>query len=421
MGGETEEKRHAAKDASDKDSNNEECENSLVTPKTPEKKNPIKHISNIETPFKLNIKRNEIKEKDLDNECVVFSQAQYVQDMEEEGAWFRKKRIGRKEKPFSAETLEATRVIKAKKVCPVKGFFLSHFTIKSTLYISNESDVHLVEEKGTVGMMGQDDFCPHCAKTDLQKTDDEKAETVIKISKRKWATKKERSKEVKEAKFLYRLRNQKYIVKIIRAWEERAVLYMEMAFCNLGTLKEYMKKNVCTVGTKESLVLQIIKGIKAVHKSKIIHLDIKPENIYLHMDTAGHMVAKIGDFGISRSAQDETEIEFDGDRLYMAPELLQNKCSYASDIYSTGLVLIELLFDVGAPLKTISWSRIPKKEKKAIVQKSGISLHMYNLIKQMIDENPAKRPSAADLVESLKVAYRKERQPACGDSRLSGN
>lgn len=396
---------------SKKETNDEEYENRLFTPKTPEKKNPVRHVSNIETPFKLKIKRNEVREvekeeiKEKEEGFRLFPRVE-IQDMEKEGAWFRKKRIGRKEKPFNPETTEATRVIKAKKVCLVRNFFLTHFAVKRSLYTSNESDVYLVEEKSTLEMLGENDFCQYCAKADIQRTEETKTETVIKISKRKWATKKERSKEVKEAKFLYRLRNQKYIVRICRAWEERGLLHMEMAYCNQGNLKDYMKREVIPLRNKELLVLQIVKGINAIHKSQIIHLDIKPENIYLHVDTQGNIIAKIGDFGISRSAKDETEIEFDGDRLYMAPELLCNMCSYASDIYSTGLVLIEMLFDVGAPLKTISWSRISKREKKKIVTESGVSLQMYSQIKQMINEDSAKRPTASDLVKSLKISHR---------------
>jgi serine/threonine protein kinase len=93
---------------------------------------------------------------------------------------------------------------------------------------------------------------------------------------------------------------------------------------------------------------QIIKGIclglHYLHERKIIHLDLKPDNVLLD----DSMVPKIADFGLSRLLSEEksrmvTERIF-GTRRYMAPEYLVNgDITVKSDIYSLGLIIREMV------------------------------------------------------------------------------
>ncbi|KAH9385756.1 membrane-associated tyrosine- and threonine-specific cdc2-inhibitory kinase [Nematocida major] len=384
--GEAEEKKIPSEVHTDSEGDNE-YENARIIPKTPEKKHPVKHISNIETPFKLKISREgkiaELKTNPPNNP---------KNSGEESEIWFRKKRFGRRKRVFIAETETAAPVVKAQSVCPVKRYFSSHFSIKAPLHISPASEVYLVQKFPDAF---SSEKCAFCTSQSL-------GVSVVKVSRRKWATKQERAQSMKEAKFLYRLRKSRFVVEIFRAWEEAGLLHIEMFFCNLGTLKEAMKREH-SPSEKAEIAAQILKGVKAVHANRIIHLDIKPENIYLN-EKNGVISVRIGDFGISRSVFDLTEIEFDGDRLYMAPELLQNACSYASDIYSTGLVLMEFLFDVGAPLKSVRWESVCADVKKELIRKSGVSEGMYRVVKSMISEDPGKRPSAEEAVKEMQAA-----------------
>ncbi|KAI5190915.1 hypothetical protein NECID01_1210 [Nematocida sp. AWRm77] len=379
-----------------------EEENSLTVPKTPAKKNPVKYVANIETPFNLKIKGYEIKEN-TETPALFFSTGRESEEMEEEGEWFRKKRLGRKMKPFKLIKHRASVITKGGvKVCSVENFFSTHYSQKQTLYTSNQSVVYLVEERqaGMPFPNGDPFFCPICSLS-LKEPGDP---TVVKISQTKWVTLKEKRDRVREARFLYRLRKCNYITTILRSWEEKAVLHIEMAYCNQGTLTDNMRgyQGPKKLAQKMLLILQMLKGLKAVHRAKIVHLDIKPDNIYLHKDTKDSLVVKIGDFGISRAAEDLSEIEFDGDRLYMAPELLQNTCSYASDVYSMGLVLIEFLFEIGAPLKTIPWNMIPLEEKTQIVANSGVPVFIYDTIKHMISIDPLSRPTASEVLQKFR-------------------
>lgn len=69
------------------------------------------------------------------------------------------------------------------------------------------------------------------------------------------------------------------------------------------------------------ILLDMCLGIKHVHDSGYIHLDIKPSNFFVTSDFR----IKLGDFGIAIHVDDVTKLRDDdveGDSIYMAPELL---------------------------------------------------------------------------------------------------
>ncbi len=86
---------------------------------------------------------------------------------------------------------------------------------------------------------------------------------------------------------------------------------------------------------------QILLAMKHVHDRKIIHRDLKCQNIFL--TTSG--IVKLGDFGIARvlnntHANAKTMV---GTPYYLAPELVQNKpYSFEADLWSLGVILYEL-------------------------------------------------------------------------------
>ncbi|GJN36030.1 hypothetical protein PR202_gb24855 [Eleusine coracana subsp. coracana] len=92
---------------------------------------------------------------------------------------------------------------------------------------------------------------------------------------------------------------------------------------------------------------QIIKGIcdglHYLHENKIVHSDLKPSNILLDYD----MVPKIADFGLSRcfdQNQSRTVTsKVIGTMGYMAPESFNGLIAYESDIFSLGVIIMEIL------------------------------------------------------------------------------
>ncbi|OMO62593.1 hypothetical protein CCACVL1_22730 [Corchorus capsularis] len=94
------------------------------------------------------------------------------------------------------------------------------------------------------------------------------------------------------------------------------------------------------------IALGAARGLAYLHSGcehKIIHCDVKPENILLH----DHFQAKISDFGLSKLLSPEQSSLFTtmrGTRGYLAPEWLTNSAiSEKTDVYSFGMVLLELV------------------------------------------------------------------------------
>ncbi|KAI4320518.1 hypothetical protein MLD38_033989 [Melastoma candidum] len=109
-------------------------------------------------------------------------------------------------------------------------------------------------------------------------------------------------------------------------------------FGNGGPVLEWQERFAIAIGTA--------RGLAYLHSGcehKIIHCDIKPENILLH----DHFQAKISDFGLSKLLAPEQSSLFTtmrGTRGYLAPEWLTNSAiSEKTDVYSFGMVLLEIV------------------------------------------------------------------------------
>jgi serine/threonine protein kinase len=76
-----------------------------------------------------------------------------------------------------------------------------------------------------------------------------------------------------------------------------------------------------------------------VHKNKILHRDVKPENLVL--DKAGYIY--LTDFGIARVYNPENGRDSSGTPAYLAPEVMEKRnYSYTVDYYAVGVIMYEM-------------------------------------------------------------------------------
>src|SRR5579859_4054224 len=134
-----------------------------------------------------------------------------------------------------------------------------------------------------------------------------------------------------------------HIVRVLEFGEEDHTPYLIMDYCPNGTLRQRHPR-----GTRISLqectayVKQIAEALQYAHDRKIIHRDVKPENMLIGQNDT----LLLSDFGIaivSQSSRYQSNQDIGGTIAYSAPEQLQSRACAASDQYSLGIVLCEWL------------------------------------------------------------------------------
>jgi serine/threonine protein phosphatase PrpC len=136
---------------------------------------------------------------------------------------------------------------------------------------------------------------------------------------------------------------------ILRVLEprNRHFLYNVSEYIEGQSLAQWMQdRGTAHLHEMRALVSQITDGLRALHRLEMIHQDLKPENILID----SHGTVKLIDFGSTRVAGMEeiaSDIEHaspEGTLDYAAPECLRGEaCSKASDIYSLGVIVYEML------------------------------------------------------------------------------
>jgi NIMA (never in mitosis gene a)-related kinase len=160
---------------------------------------------------------------------------------------------------------------------------------------------------------------------------------------------KEAKQTEQESALLARLRHP----NIVSFWESfkdinnpsKKYLYIVMEYADGGDLSDLLKKQRGKNLTEKKVItlfVQICLGMKHVHDRKILHRDLKPQNIFL---TSAGMI-KLGDFGIAKVLSNTGELASTqiGTPYFMSPEILNNlRYNNKTDIWSLGCVLFEMM------------------------------------------------------------------------------
>jgi serine/threonine protein kinase len=167
-----------------------------------------------------------------------------------------------------------------------------------------------------------------------------------------------------------------------------------MELCE-GSLKDYVNGKLERI-PKDSLddtilIGQVALGLAYIHDKRIIHKDLKLENILLKHQSPRLVLAKIADFGFAKELKpgksEFSETEHPGTASYMAPELLIAPdrfypASFASDVFAFGITI----------------ARIVKKGEHFFSMVNGEASNLEGLCWELQDlipkltDNPGKRP-----------------------------
>ncbi|CAG2166801.1 unnamed protein product [Oppiella nova] len=189
------------------------------------------------------------------------------------------------------------------------------------------------------------------------------------------------------------------IVKLYQVIETEKTLYLVMEYASGGEVFDYLVAHG-RMKEKEARAKfrQIVSAVQYCHQKRIIHRDLKAENLLLD----GEMNIKIADFGFSNEFVPGQKLDtFCGSPPYAAPELFQGK-KYDGpevDVWSLGVILYTLVsgslpFD-GANLKEL--------RERVLRGKYRIPFYMStdceNLLKKFLVLNPAKRASLENIMK----------------------
>lgn len=190
--------------------------------------------------------------------------------------------------------------------------------------------------------------------------------------------------------------NNESIVKFLEANYEQGNLWIATEYIHGVTLDIKLKQ------TKEPLeelhwfriAENIFHALEAAHAKGIIHKDIKPSNIIL-----GASGAKLIDFGISH-VPERTRIanpgDFEGSRLFSAPENYNRKNIEEMDVFSAGVTLA-----YAAKLKSV-WAgdnqdAITESIKNDKPDLTGLTLLQEEFIRPLLEKLPIDRPKSASV------------------------
>jgi len=209
--------------------------------------------------------------------------------------------------------------------------------------------------------------------------------------------------------------NHPNITKILEMFEDDDYILISMEYINGGNLFSFVKKRrKLSEKTAKFLFRQIILGIKHIHSNKIVHRDIKLENILIDLNNN----IKICDFGIGRILTSSKQLLHDkcGTPMYMAPEILlssktQGYEGFPVDIWSSGISLyIMLSGTLPFNFKNNENSSIDEESNNnlelqySIVNKEPkhiekISDEARDLLKGLLNKNPNKRLTIDQILE----------------------
>lgn len=181
---------------------------------------------------------------------------------------------------------------------------------------------------------------------------------AVKKSRRPYTGVKDRQRKMQEVQILKALQGHEHVLELVDEWEAKNHLYIQTEYCENGNLKDFLLQT----GFKGRLddfriwkiLLELSQGVKSIHDAGFIHLDLKPANIFI--DWEG--LLKIGDFGMASTWPAPSGLDGEGDREYIGPEVLSGRFDKPADIFSLGMIMLEIAGNIVLPDNGASWQRL---------------------------------------------------------------
>ncbi|KIY94964.1 fused [Monoraphidium neglectum] len=200
-----------------------------------------------------------------------------------------------------------------------------------------------------------------------------------------------------EIEILRHLRHEN-IIQMLDAFETKDHFVVVMEFAQ-GELFEVLEDDQSLPEeVVQNVAKQLVHALHYLHSNRIIHRDMKPQNILIGANGA----VKLCDFGFARAMSCSTMVltSIKGTPLYMAPELVQEQpYNHTVDLWSLGVILYELY--VGQPpfYTNSIYSLIHHIVKDPVKFPEKISPEFKSFLKGLLNKRPGDRLGWPELLE----------------------
>jgi eukaryotic-like serine/threonine-protein kinase len=173
--------------------------------------------------------------------------------------------------------------------------------------------------------------------------------------------------------------------------------FITMEFLEGETLADRLRRGPLPKQEARAIAQQLCAGLAEAHRNRVIHGDLKSNNIILVTGANGTIRAVITDFGLARRPQTPAGTlpsgPMGGTPDYMAPELWKGeKASAASDIYALGVLLYEVASGRRPYGPGITW------EKRLTAKPPRVDAKWDRVLLRCLDPDPARRFRSGDEV-----------------------
>ncbi|MCC3766826.1 serine/threonine-protein kinase [Streptomyces sp. UNOC14_S4] len=194
--------------------------------------------------------------------------------------------------------------------------------------------------------------------------------------------------------------------------------YLVTEFVDGKNLRDFLASHRPTLTAIVSIIVQLLRIMDRVHASRVIHRDIKPQNVILADNGEVYVV----DFGIALpddpSATRHTEGHTPGSLGYKAPEIIlgERNPTGAADVYGVGCITFRLVtgdevFN-GASAHIIEQRHCTSPAPRLDALIRGLPAGLADLVERMLAKTPALRPTAQEAVDALTPLLPKLGDPA---------
>ena len=218
---------------------------------------------------------------------------------------------------------------------------------------------------------------------------------------------------LREARAAARLRHSN-VASVLHLGRTGQSYFYAMEFVEGETLDDLVKRSGrLEVKLALEIVTQVASGLGAIHKQKLVHRDVKPSNIMVHLEERDVVTAKIIDLGLAKTSNElgsqstiSTPGGFAGTPMFASPEQFAGvRVDVRSDLYSLGVVLWNMVTGQapfrGTPSELMHehlHAELPREQLVDVPQPIAV------LLEVLLEKDPVRRfQTPAELLKVLSI------------------